>query len=506
MLEDQPAQPYRDRTLATAALIIATLMQAFDATIVNVALPRLEQSLGAGISQGSWVVTSYLCAAAVTAPMTGWARRKYGARNLLVAAIVLFASASLLCAAAGSTRQMIAFRLVQGFAAGGIQPLAQALLLDISPKREHGRMLAIWGAAVMIGPIVGPTLGGLITDFGSWRWIFAINLPLALIAIAGLRWLPRGIEAPRDVRIDAIGIFLLVLGIGALQLGLERSIGRNWLASPELWFEAAVAAAALGGMSLYSSKAQFRILRPEVFCDLSFALASFYNFVVSGLLFATIVLVPAIGEGSLGFAALVAGLTMSPRAIATMATMAALGYLIDKIDNRILLAVGMVMLGGALALMSGVPAERAAAAGWLAGAGLIQGVAAGLLFTPLSTLAFSTLPQALRTDGTGVYNLLRQLGSATGVTVMTAALTARMQVHLADVPAGNADSATFLAYTDCFRIMAIASIVTLPGILLFLRPRPGGEELVAISDPDAAVGELNRPEPAPPTAATPEPD
>ena len=178
------------RRQATVALMIATAMQAFDTTIANVALPQLEQSLGGGIELGSWVMTSYLCASAIMATLTGWLRRRYGARPLFIGSISLFIVASGLCSIAPSSVALIQFRLVQGTAAGIIQPLAQAILLDIYPQRDHGRMLAIWGATIMAGPILGPVLGGVIADLSSWRWIFVLNVPLGLIAILGLGQVP----------------------------------------------------------------------------------------------------------------------------------------------------------------------------------------------------------------------------------------------------------------------------------------------------------------------------
>src|SRR5882724_3130199 len=229
------------RRQATVALMIATAMQAFDSTIANVALPQLQQDLGGGIDLGSWVMTSYLCASAVMATLTGWFRRRFGARQAFAGAIALFVVASLLCSIAPSAAALIQFRVVQGAAAGIIQPLAQAILLDIYPKRQHGRMLAIWGATIMAGPILGPVLGGIITDLASWRWIFALNLPLGAIAILGLGHLPTTTEPAVELRIDRLGIVLLVVGVGSLQLALERSIGETWPFSAEIMAEAAVA-------------------------------------------------------------------------------------------------------------------------------------------------------------------------------------------------------------------------------------------------------------------------
>src|SRR6266851_1613049 len=472
--------PRSGRRQAAVALMIATAMQAFDATIANVALPQLEQSLGGGIDLGSWVITSYLCASAVMATLTGWFRRRYGARQAFAGAIVLFVVASLLCSIAPSPAALIQFRLVQGAAAGIIQPLAQAILLDIYPKRQHGRMLAIWGATIMAGPIMGPVLGGIINDLASWRWIFFLNLPLGLIAMAGLGQVPTTAGVSREGRIDGLGILLLIIGVGSLQLSLERTIGQTWPPSVEIIVEATIAVFALSAIAIRSIRSQFSLFRFEVFRNINFATSVFYNFMVGALVFTTIVFLPSLSEGPLGYDATRAGLVISPRGIGTMATMLAVGYLIDRIDYRALLVTGMMITSGAFELLSQMPPNGSAI--WLAGASAIQGVGVGLLFTPLSTLAFSTLAAELRTDAAGVYCLLRQLGCATGVAAMTALLQAKIQHSLAVIadngtigggpPSRLQDMAIFGAYTGCFRTMAVVTAVIIPGIFLFRILRP----------------------------------
>jgi DHA2 family multidrug resistance protein len=468
------------RRQATMALMIATAMQAFDTTIANVALPQLEQSLGGGIELGSWVMTSYLCASAIMATLTGWLRRRHGARPLFIGSIGLFIIASGLCSIAPSSVALIQFRLVQGTAAGVIQPLAQAILLDIYPQRDHGRMLAIWGATIMAGPILGPVLGGVIADLSSWRWIFVLNFPLGLIAILGLGQVPTAAEPTAKARIDSVGLVLLILGVGSLQLALQRMIGQTWPFSAETVAEAAVAIFALAGIAIRSVRSQFTLFGFQVFRNLNFSAAVFYNFLIGALLFTTIVFLPALSEGPLGYHATQAGLALSPRGIGTMATMLAVHYLIDRVDHRALLGTGIVITAAALMLMSRVPSDGGAV--WLAAAGAIQGVGVGLLFTPLSTLAFSTLRAELRTDAAGVYSLLRQLGCATGVAVMTALLQAR--IHGNSLPVFDPSAAgisspseilshrVFAAYTGCFQTMAIITAITLPGILLFRVLRP----------------------------------
>lgn len=467
--------PRSSRRKAAIALMIATAMQAFDATIANVALPQLEQSLGGGIDLGSWVMTSYLCASAVTAMLTGWLRRRFGPRQLFTSAIGLFVFASVLCAIAPSSTALIQFRLLQGTAAGIIQPLAQAILLDIYPKEDHGRMLALWGATIMAGPILGPVLGGVITDLASWRWIFALNVPLGLTAILGLGRVPATIDPEVRPPMDSIGMVLLVVGVGSLQLALQRSIGHTWPPPTEVIAEAIVAILSFAIIAIRGFRSQFTLFKFQVFSNLNFVTSVVYNFMVGALLFTTIVFLPALSEGPLGYDATRAGLVLSPRGIATMATMLAVGYLIDRIDHRALLGAGLVITAGGLALISRVPLHGGEI--WLASGNALQGVGVGLLFTPLSTLAFSTLAAELRTDAAGVYNLLRQLGCATGVAVMTAVLQSRIQSNIFKIfgataadgrlPPRALEVATFAAYTESFRTMAVATAILLPGILLF---------------------------------------
>jgi DHA2 family multidrug resistance protein len=483
MTIDPPLAAIPARRRATAALLLATAMQAFDATIANVALPQLERSFGGGIDLGSWVMTSYLCAAAVSAILTAWLRRRWGARRLVIVAAGLFVAASLSCALANTSTTLIIFRLVQGAAAGIIQPLAQAIILDLYPPEQHGRMLAIWGATIMAGPMLGPLLGGAITDAASWRWIFGLNAPLGAVAIIGLRALPRAAPAPANGRVDVLTLSLLATATAALQYALQRSIGRLWPPAPEA--VAALAAAAVAGLLVARRGVRRRdmVLGFEVYSDLNFTLASIYNFLVGASLFTTIVFIPALVEGPLAWTATRAGLVIAPRGLGTMAMMLAVRHLIDRVDHRVLLSLGLVITGFALALMAHLPASPGVPL-WLAATSAGQGIGVGLLFTPLSTMAFSTLAAELRTDGSGIYNLARQLGCATGVAVMTAFLQLRILARVAEtapnlVGIGRAipsATAVLAAYADCFRLLALLTVAMIPSVLLFrIRPRaPAG--------------------------------
>lgn len=463
------------RRWATTALMLATAMQAADATIVNVALPRIEHDLGGDIELGSWVMTSYLCAAAMVVPLTGWLRRKLGPRPLYLGAVTLFAAASLLCAAAPSGTAIVCFRLLQGAGGGVIPALTQAFLYDLYPRERRPRILAVWGAVAMVGPIIGPVLGGTITDLISWRWIFLVNLPLGAAATWRMsRLLPEG-RVPPGGALDIFGLLLLVGGIGALQLCLERSIDRAWLARPELLIEAGIAIAAIVITIVRSTRSKEALLRLDVFGDRNFAAAALLNFTTSALLFIAIVFVPLLTEGPLGYSPTIAGLTIVPRALVMMLALLAAGRIIERVDYRLVLVAGMCLMGLGAAIIATL---RPLGDLWpiIAGSS-IQAIGAGMILMPLSTVAFLTLPQEMRTDAAGLYNLLRQLACAGGFALMSAVLRARMALHLAATatPAGNlaalprmiAHGAVAKAYGDCFAIIAIAAVCLVPGVLLF---------------------------------------
>jgi MFS transporter, DHA2 family, multidrug resistance protein len=478
-----------DRLIATCGLMVATAIQAADATIVNVALPQLQRDLGGGIGLGAWVITSYLCATAVVAPLTGWLRRRYGAQRLFPAAVCTFAAASVLCGLAPSVGAIILFRIVQGAAGGVIHPLAQAILLDIYPRARHAQMLAILGAGVMIGPILGPVIGGVITDLASWRWVFAINIPLGLFSIWCVSRLRSSVETARDLNIDVLGIPLLMAGVAAFQLFLQRGIESSWFHSPEIIVEAAITVGAFGLLALRARGAGFTAFRPEVFKDVNFVTAAFYNFMLSAILFVTIVFLPLLGEGPLGFSAALAGSMIVPRAVLMTLVILFVGQSIERIGYRFLLIVGWLLMAAGLIVLAGTrPAQGLA---WIIAGSAIQAIGAGMLYTPLTTLAFSTLAPAIRTDATGLYSLLRQLGYASGVALMTAILQAKISRHSADLASGLAagapqpselvNLAALQAYADCFTMMAITAAVIIPGIFLFRigRRERGAQSIVS---------------------------
>lgn len=471
-VQEEGAKPdVSGRLLVTGGLMLATALQAADALIVNVALPQLDRDLGGGLELGTWVMTSYLCATAVTAPLTGWLRRRFGARRLFPAAVWAFIVTSLLCAFAPSGGLLILLRVLQGAAGGVILPLVQAILLDIYPRDRHARLQGILGAVFMLGPIFGPLIGGVVTDLSSWRAVFAINLPLGLLVLAATRRLRTHEQSGDAPPLDIIGILLLMITVGALQLCLERGVGRSFR-SPELLAEMGVFAVAIAAMGWRARRSGFAVFRPAIFRDLNFAVAAFYNFMTSGLVFVAIVFLPALGENLLGYTATLAGFTIVPRAVLLMLMMLMVGELLGRVDHRLLLTGGWILMALGLEILS-----RTRPSGgllWMIVGSAVQSIGAGLLFTPHSTLAFATLKPELRTDASGLYSLLRQLGYACGVALMTAVLRLQIGVHRAALGAaaggdgaGPLGLAGLLAYRDCFQMMAIASLVVIPGVFLF---------------------------------------
>lgn len=454
------AEAERPATRAVLALLLATLMQAFDATIVNVALPSIEHALAIDTAAAGWVVTTYLVAASATMPVAGWMRLRFGQAPLFVGAVAGFAAASVLCALAPSVVTLVAARALQGASAGIILPLTQALLLDLYPKSEHPVILARWGSTIVLGPIIGPILGGALTQFASWPWIFYVNVPICGLALLGVRGAllpsPRATSVPK-AKIDLMGITLLVLTVTAFQLLLQNGAGLGASASKDWIAEAAVTIA--GGVLLlrHLERTPKPVIDIQLFRDRNFAGAVLINVVVGAIFFATITLVPALIEGPLGRDPITAGMLMAPRGIATMAAMLVVGQLVKTLDPRPFVALGLVVTMAALAMFAAT--GPASGIGWLVAASLVLGIGAGCLITPLSVLTFLTIMPESRTDAAGLYNLARQLGSALGVAGVTAVVST-----IAPVP--PAAFSGFAGYYTAFFALILLAMLAIPAISL----------------------------------------
>jgi DHA2 family multidrug resistance protein len=478
-----------NRTMITIIVMMSTIMQALDTTIVNVALPHMEGSLGATQDQIAWVLTSYIVAAAIMTPATAWLAGRLGRTRLLIGALGGFTIVSLLCGAAGSIDQMVLFRILQGVFGAPLMPLSQAVLLDTFSRKEIPRAMAIWGMGVMVAPILGPTLGGYLTEEYSWRWCFYINLPVGILTILGaLTFLP---ETARiwDRKFDWLGFSFLTLAIAALQLALDRGEQLGWFQSTEIDIEIVLSLLGLYMFVVHSLTANRPFIDLALFRDRNFIfcilLAGVTNIIFNG----SFVLSPQLLQSELNYPVVTAGLVMGPRGFGTIAAMLLYGKLANRIDQRLPILIGLLAMGWTMYEMSGW--SMMIGARQFIGLGLIQGMGMGFTFAPMTSLAFSTLPTTLRTEASGFYALMRNVGGAVGISIvssrlseltqinhahlgtfltpfshvpMQAGLSARAALRLLDL--GITQQAGMVAYVNVFRLLAILSVLFAPLLLL----------------------------------------
>ncbi|WP_293854082.1 DHA2 family efflux MFS transporter permease subunit [uncultured Alsobacter sp.] len=482
---------------ATAAVMLAALMQALDSTIANVALPYMQGSLSATSEQANWVLTSYIVAAAIMTPTTGILENRLGRRRLFMGAVVGFVVASMLCGAATSLDQMILFRLLQGIFGAPLVPLAQAVLLDSTSAEQRGSAMAIFGLGVMLGPIIGPSLGGWLTESYGWRWVFYVNVPIGALTVL-LLWLFLA-EPPRQgvQRFDIFGFAMLSLGVGALQMFLDRGEQLDWFSSTEIIVEVTLCVLAFYLFVVHITTRREAFLDVRLFSDRNFVIGQVLIFAIGAILLATLALITPFLERLMNFPVLEAGLVLAPRGMGTMVAMVLVGRLLGRMDGRWLIATGLLLTAFALYEMSLFTADVSRAT--IIRTGVTQGFGLGFVFVPLSTLTFATLRPELRTQGTSLFSLTRNIGSSIGIAFTTFLLTrltttmhaeiaatvtpfsravrAEDQFHLA-TPAGRAAldqlvtlQAATIAYDDNFRLMMIGCLVVLP-LLLLMRPQP----------------------------------
>jgi len=414
----------------TACVGLATIMQALDTTIANVSLPYIQGSVSASSDQIEWVLTSYIVAAAIMTPPTGYLAGRFGRKRLFLASIAGFTVASMLCGVAHSLFEIVFFRLVQGAFGAALVPLSQSVLIDTFPHERQGSAMAYWGMAVMLGPILGPVLGGWLTENYSWRWVFFINAPIGLLAFVGMTIFLE--ETSRtETHLDWFGFAMLSVAIGALQILLDRGEQLDWLGSSEIAIEALVSVGALTLFLVQILTVDAPFVKPALFRDRNFVAGSMVVFIVGVTFFAPLALLPLYLEELMGYPIMTAGIVMAPRGIGTMIAMMLVGPLVGRIDTRLLLAVGLGLTAWALGDMSLWTPDVSA---WtVAVNGVIQGGGLGFLFVPLSATALATLPLQLRTEGAGIYNLARNIGSSIGISIVSALLVTNTQVNHAEI-------------------------------------------------------------------------
>ncbi|HTJ65041.1 MAG TPA: DHA2 family efflux MFS transporter permease subunit [Alphaproteobacteria bacterium] len=501
-LPETGAQP--NKFMITVVTMMATIVQALDATIVNVALPHMEGSLGATTDQISWVLTSYIITAAIMTPATGWLAGRLGRTRLLVWSLVGFTVVSLFCGIATSITEMVFFRILQGILGAALMPLSQAILLDTHTRAEMPRAMAIWGMGVMVAPILGPTVGGWLTEEASWRWCFYINLPIGILTILGAIAFVPETKQIRDRRFDWLGFFFLSLSIAALQLLLDRGEGRNWFASNEIKVEGAIAVFGLYMFVVHSMTTHQPFISMELFKDRNFILcvllATSTNVVFNG----TFVLAPQLLQTELNYPVVTAGILMGPRGFGTIFAMVLFSRL-SKVDPRLLIGIGSAAVGWTMYRMSGWSLYVSPREFMLLS--VVQGAGMGLSFAPMTTLAFGNLPAHLRTEASGFYALVRNVGGAVGISIVVSRLSELTQAnhaHLSEfmtpfrrlslpgqmstraMEMMNLDlthQAGMIAYVNVFRLLAVLSVVFIP--LLFLisnrhtMPPPPGSDAAA---------------------------
>lgn len=415
-----------ERWVITVAIMAATLMQVLDTTIVNVALPHMQGALSSSPDETTWTLTSYLVASAIFMPLTGYFTDTFGRKNYLLISIIGFTVSSALCGAAMSIGQMVLYRLLQGIFGAGLVPLSQAILADIFPDNERGKAMAIWGMGVMVGPILGPSLGGYLTDVASWRWTFYVNIPFGIAAtLLVFRFVPDTLKKQR--KIDWVSLILIAVAIGSIQYVLDRGNQVDWLEALEIRVATFLGITSLCGFIFYSIRhkdnALFDLL---IFKDRNFILSSLLLAVLGLGMYGTMVIQPQLLQGLLNYPVLIAGLIMAPRGVASMFSMMIVGKLISRIDPRWLISTGILL--GALGISITTNYSQEISVSWLIWPLVLQGLGLGLIFVPLSTVAFSTLPNASRAEAAGLYSLLRTIGSSIGISITITFLSRHTQM------------------------------------------------------------------------------
>jgi MFS transporter, DHA2 family, multidrug resistance protein len=495
------AKDVANRVPITIGLMLATVMNSLDSTIANVALPHMAGSVSASPDQITWVLTSYIIAAAIMTPLSGWLSIRIGRKTMFLFSIAGFTVASMLCGVANSLVEIVVFRLLQGLCGAALIPLSQAVLLDIFPPSQVGQVMALWGAGAILGPIFGPVLGGYLTDNFSWNWVFFINLPIGILAFASI-WFFMDRDRGGNARpFDFLGFGALVVFIGGFQLMLDRGPTVDWFSSPEIWTEGLCGLAGLYVFIMQTLTAKHPFFDRALALDRNFVTCNLFGFFIGLFLFSTMALLPPVMQGLMGYSVFGSGLVMMPRGIGSFAAMFIVGRLVGKVDTRLILLVGLGICSFALFQMTHFSLTMNSTP--FVTSGIIQGLGIGLLFVPLSVTAFATLSPALRSEGTSVYTLIRNLGSSVGISVMEALNTQQTSVAHADMAGqlqpGNPVQANLLAgglsalndeisrqaamvgLIDVFKVMLVLTFLVAPLLLFMRKPKaapPSGEVVV----------------------------
>ena len=516
---EQPWKPSFNPWLIAVSVMLATVMEVLDTSVANVALPHISGNLSATTEEATWVLTSYLISNAIILPATGWISSFVGRKRFLVVCIVIFTAASALCGAAPNLTTLIIARILQGIGGGALQPIAQSVLLESFPPAKRGAAMALYGMGVVVAPIIGPTLGGWITDNYSWRWIFYINLPIgALAAFMANTFVedPPYVKNQKPGRIDYIGFGLMALGLSTLELTLDLGQQRDWFSSPLIVFTVVVAIVSLISFVLWELYTPEPIVNLRIFMNRNFAVGSILIASVGVVLYGSTALLPLFLQTLLGYPAVESGMAVSPRGIGSIISMMIVGRLIGKLDSRFLIMFGFTVLAFSTYMFVGIDLDIAPSN--VAIPMIISGFAMGFVFVPLTTTTMGTLSNEQISNASGIYNLMRNTGGSIGIAAMTTFLARGAQVHQAalsvhttpydpafqglfeqiknslltqmDAAAAAQQAyqriyglvvrqAMVLSYIDNFRLLAILCVLCIPTALLFKRVKAGKAPVAA---------------------------
>jgi DHA2 family multidrug resistance protein len=517
--EPEAWKPSFNPWVIAASVMLATFMEVLDTSVANVALPHISGNLSATTDEATWVLTSYLVSNAIILPATGWLSTFFGRKRFLIVCIIIFTVASALCGAATSLEMLIFARILQGAGGGALQPIAQSVLLESFPPEKRGSAMALFGLGVVVAPIIGPTLGGWITDNYSWRWIFYINLPVGALAVLLANMFvedPPYIRNQRPGRIDFVGFALMAVGLGALELVLDTGQKEDWFSSGWIIWCSIITVSAIVAFVVWELSVKEPIVNLRVFKNRNFAVGTLLIFSVGIVLYGSTALLPLFLQTLLGYPAVQSGMTVSPRGFGSVVSMIIVGRLIGKVDGRFLIMFGFAVLSYSTYMLTGINLEIATKdVTWPL---IISGFAMGFIFVPLTTMTMGTLRNEQMGNAAGIYNLMRNTGGSVGIALMTTFLSRGAQIHQATMvshltpydPAfqqrfqeltrvmatqGNPVTAAqqaygaiygtlvrqsmLMSYIDNFRLLALLCLVCIPTALLFKRVRAGKGPAVA---------------------------